>query len=323
MIYQAADQLRDQDADSAYGGDLGSETASLTSSITNYRYENGRRYHSYGAGEYWAPNDEAQSDQLDIAHHIFLILFNGKLFHAPIGDSPQEVLDLGTGTGIWASDFADQFATANVTGTDISPIQSTWVPPNCRFEVSDCTEEWTFPAGHFDFIHVRSLYGSIVDWPAFYKRVYTHLKPGGWFEQVEYSVDWVTDDDSIPEGHIFRDASAYYVEAGERMGRTFRILDLQKDYISEAGLVNVVKDRYKMPLGPWAKDKKLKEVGRWHLLEAHQGIEGWTVALFTRILGWSAEEVQVFLAKVRQGFGDRSIHAYTRVSVVYGQKPEQ
>lgn len=27
---------------------------------------------------------------------------SGKLYYAPIGDSPQKIIDLGTGTGIWA-----------------------------------------------------------------------------------------------------------------------------------------------------------------------------------------------------------------------------
>jgi SAM-dependent methyltransferase len=293
----------------------------LASSITNYRFENGRRYHAYKDGKYWAPNDEDQNGQLEIANHIFLLLFDGALFQAPLDPSPKEVLDIGTGTGIWAIDFADQFPSASVTGTDLSPIQPTWTPPNCRFEIDDCTEEWTFRKNSFDFIHVRSLYGSIADWPAFYRQVYAHLKPGGWYEQVEYSVDWKADDDSIPPGHIFREASARYVEAGEKMGKTFRIVDLQRDFVVEAGLVNVVEKRYKMPLGPWSAEKKQRDIGRWHLLEAYQGIEGWTMALFTRILGWSAERVQVFLVGVRDGFKDRSIHAYTSVSVVYGQKP--
>lgn len=30
-----------------------SELTSLRSSITNYYYENGRRYHAYHAGAYW------------------------------------------------------------------------------------------------------------------------------------------------------------------------------------------------------------------------------------------------------------------------------
>jgi hypothetical protein len=99
---------------------------------------------------------------------------------------------------------------------------------------------------------------------------------------------------------------------------------MQKDLIDAAGFVNTSERRFKMPLGPWAADKKLKEIGRWHLLEAYQGIEGWTMALFTRILGWQYEEVQVFLAKVREGFGQTmKIHTYTSGSVVLGQKPLQ
>lgn len=114
------------------------------------------------------PNDEQAADQLDICHHICNLTMDGKLFLAPIGPSPQRVLDVGTGTGIWAIDFADQHPTAAVVGTDLSPMQPQAVPPNLRFEIDDCTQPWTFTPGSFDFIHVRSMYGSVADWPAFY-----------------------------------------------------------------------------------------------------------------------------------------------------------
>lgn len=35
-------------------------------------------------------------------HHMFTLLFDGKLFLAPIPPNPQKVIDVGTGTGIWA-----------------------------------------------------------------------------------------------------------------------------------------------------------------------------------------------------------------------------
>jgi len=38
-------------------------------------------------------------------HEMFLTLLDRKLYLAPIGESPRRVLDLGTGTGIWAIDF--------------------------------------------------------------------------------------------------------------------------------------------------------------------------------------------------------------------------
>jgi methylase of polypeptide subunit release factors len=82
------------------------------------------------------------------------------------------VLDLGTGTGIWAIDFADQFPSAIVIGTDLSPIQPTWVLPNVRFEIEDFNDEWTFKPNDFDYIHMRCIYGTVADWPIFYKQVY-------------------------------------------------------------------------------------------------------------------------------------------------------
>ena len=92
------------DTDSAFGdgSDLESATTSLRTSAMAYRYEHGRRYHAYRAGQYWGPNDEQQADQLDIGHHMYTLLQEGKLFLAPIGDNPKRALDIGTGTGIWA-----------------------------------------------------------------------------------------------------------------------------------------------------------------------------------------------------------------------------
>jgi SAM-dependent methyltransferase len=240
-------------------------------------------------------------------------MFDGMLHFAPIGDHPQKVLDVGTGTGIWAIDFADQYPSAEIIGTDLSPIQPSWVPPNLRFEIDDCTDSWTYEPNSFDYIHVRGLYGCVKDWPQFYREVMDHLKPGGWYEQVEYSVHWRADDGSIPEGHVFQQWSELFVEAGERIGKTFRILDLQKQFLIDGGFDNVVEKKYKMPVGPWSSDPKLKDVGKWHLFECYQGIEGWSMALLTRVMGWSEPEVQVFLAQVREAFKDKSVHAYTSV----------
>ena len=42
------------DNDSALGGSLiGHDTQTVASCMTDYRYENGRRYHAYRDGEYW------------------------------------------------------------------------------------------------------------------------------------------------------------------------------------------------------------------------------------------------------------------------------
>ncbi len=75
----------DNDRDSAYGESLqASDMASISSAITKFRYENGRRYHAYQDGAYWAPNDEVHNDQQDMAHHLWLLTFDNKLYLAPI-----------------------------------------------------------------------------------------------------------------------------------------------------------------------------------------------------------------------------------------------
>lgn len=43
---------------------------------------------------------------IDQSHHIYLMLLKGELHRAPVKD-PKRVLDIGTGTGIWAIDFAE------------------------------------------------------------------------------------------------------------------------------------------------------------------------------------------------------------------------
>lgn len=78
---------------------------------------------------------EQQNPQQTDSHHWFTLIHEGGLFWAPIKDAIKTALDVGTGSGIWAMDFADQFPSTSVVGTDISPIQPAWVPPNLRFEI--------------------------------------------------------------------------------------------------------------------------------------------------------------------------------------------
>jgi ubiquinone/menaquinone biosynthesis C-methylase UbiE len=52
--------------------------------------------------EYGLPIDEEELDRIDMSHAKYVMLMEKKLFLAPISPIPQRILDLGTGTGIWA-----------------------------------------------------------------------------------------------------------------------------------------------------------------------------------------------------------------------------
>jgi methylase of polypeptide subunit release factors len=54
---------------------------------------------------------------MDLNHEILVQLLEGH--KAPIGKNPQRILDVGTGTGIWAIDMANRYPSAEVLGIDL------------------------------------------------------------------------------------------------------------------------------------------------------------------------------------------------------------
>lgn len=57
--------------------------------------ESGRSYHGYRQGKYFLPNDAAEQDRLDVQHHMFSLLLDGKLSLAPMVVAPKFVMDVG------------------------------------------------------------------------------------------------------------------------------------------------------------------------------------------------------------------------------------
>jgi hypothetical protein len=113
-----------------------------------------------------------------VSHILFLKLFNDKPYIAPI-EAPKNIIDLGTGTGLWASFVADWFdgtehPRANVIGVDLAPQQESSVQTNLCFEVDDITNDWTTDT-LFDLVHIRMLWGVINDWPKVYAESFKYV----------------------------------------------------------------------------------------------------------------------------------------------------
>ncbi|KAJ5568263.1 hypothetical protein N7450_010749 [Penicillium hetheringtonii] len=296
------------DTKSLVGSDL-----SFASSVRDYCYENGRRYHAYRHGQYPFPNDEEEQDRLALMHHLFKLLSGGYLHRAPIprdrdqpstssdpsssSSSPsssdvnseiandtsttntntntnintplRRILDIGTGTGEWAIEMAEDYPTIDIIGTDLSPIQPNWAPPNCRFFIDDAESDWTFtPDEAFDYIHARSLGGGI-------------------------------DDESHHRAEAIMDWQDRLTEASHQFGKPMNVAPLIENWMITEGFENVSDDRYKCPVGGWAKNRRLKEIGRVGKVTILQVVEPYTLALFTRVLGFTFQQAQEYMDKVR------------------------
>jgi len=308
--------------ESGYGSGLSEySTDSLTSSIRNYRYENGRRYHAYKAGSYPLPNDEREQERMDIVHHMYLLMLDGELHLAPVGPDIQRILDVGTGTGIWAIDAAETYRSAEVIGTDLSPIQPTWVPPNVSFQIDDAEEPWTFKSESFDLVHIRHLNGGIKDWGNLCKQTYNGLKPDGYVDITEYELLLYSDDDSIPKGSSL---DRYYIlvnEAANKSGGEFRLAANLDPFLKEAGFVGIHHEVRKLALGTWAADKKQKEIGAYMMLTVEDAFESYGMALLTRVLEMPVPEVEELIRVAKEQAKSRQIHGYVKVHLYYGRKP--
>ncbi|KFY73664.1 hypothetical protein V499_06266 [Pseudogymnoascus sp. VKM F-103] len=129
IVVDENDALADFDDEAFDSGSSagGSAFTSITSSVLRGEVaEGGRTYAVYGKEEYGLPMDDTELNRLDMSHAKYYGLLEKKRFLAPIGDSPQKILDLGCGTGIWCIDVADEYPSAEVIGVDIAPTQPEW-----------------------------------------------------------------------------------------------------------------------------------------------------------------------------------------------------
>ncbi|KAK6840877.1 hypothetical protein PG987_001737 [Apiospora arundinis] len=307
--------------------------------------ENGRTYSGYyREGRYMLPNDGPEQDRLDLQHQVWRLLLDDALYLAPLHHHHHQepsasasasaaaedggiknVLDIGTGTGIWPIEFAEENPGARVVGTDLSLIQPPpdRVPPNCHFVREDSEEdEWVHEV-EFDYIHMRAMLSCFTDHRAMIRKIYENLRPGGWFESQDFNFDLVPADaatEVLLANSYLQQWNKLIVDGMKELGRDLHVATNYAQWLKDAGFVDVQQKLLLCPLNPWPRNRREQEIGLYFETNSVESLEGLGVKILTR-RGMPVEEIQTWVARVEQDIMNRQMHIYTSVYVIYGRKP--
>ncbi|KAF3480400.1 uncharacterized protein GIQ15_05747 [Arthroderma uncinatum] len=244
--------------------------------------------------------------------------------------NPDSSISLTSSVTDYPMENAEIFPDAEIIGTDLSPVQPGQVPPNVQFYVDDATEsDWLWPKDHFDYIRSSMLIGALDSYPSLLKTAFGYIKPGGYIECHEWDIACYCDDGTLPppradfQGpYAFQNWLQYCRLSTGNLDRPVFVAHEISTWMKEAGFVDVQERITKVPLNPWPKDPHLKRLGAWSERNWLDGLAAFSYAPFgSRGLGWTQEEIEVFLVDVRKSIQDRKVHTYQQFHVVTGRKP--
>jgi len=144
-------------------------------------------------------------------------------------------------------------------------------------------------------------------------RVISHavdaLAPGGFLE-IQDAILWFRCDDG-PVGPIVNQWQVMLHDAASKSGRDWLCPGKYKEYMSNAGLVNVEQVEYRWPVNPWPVEEHEQNRGVWTLDNlCDDWVESLSMVVMIEQLGMTQEEVRNFLTCVLKEISDKRIHAY-------------
>ena len=125
-----------------------------------------------------------------------------------------------------------------------------------KFEIDDAEETWTFQH-QFDFIHVRYLAAAITDWPKLMRQAFDATKPGGWAEIQDFDITYYSEDGSLKPDHEIQKWITTLLNASRDFNRDPCPGSSLEGWMKDAGFQDVHHEKFKLPIGPWPKDKHL------------------------------------------------------------------
>ncbi|GKT47493.1 putative methyltransferase tdiE [Colletotrichum spaethianum] len=177
------------------------------------------------------------------------------------------------------------------------------------FEIDDLELDWEWNRP-FDYIFNRSLAGSWSNFRSIIQKAFDNLEPGGYFEIQDLELPSYCDDDSVPPTAALYRWQHALVDASNEIGRPLNYAPTCIDDLRDVGFVEIHHQVFKWPFNNWSDDPKLKEIGRWNCANLDMGLEGFSLALMTRVKGWARDAVEKLCDEVKNEVKDTRLHAY-------------
>ncbi|KAF8926988.1 hypothetical protein BGZ58_010725 [Dissophora ornata] len=268
----------------------------------------GRRRHTVENAPYMLPNDLTESDRLDAQHYLVRFVFKGNFNVKLDPEANIKILDVATGTGVWALEMAHEFPKADVYGVDISAIFPAEIKPkNCHFQLCNILDGLPFPDNHFDFIYQRLLVYALT--PAQRKQVNVELmrvlKPEGYLQLVE------SDGLVYNPGPEMERVNQLSLETSLRHGVDPREVQTMKSGLKHAGYTGVNSFTMALPVGDWGGKAGSLSMQNMHGLA--------TIWLKGEVGRHNQEECDAVLKLI--DVECERLQSYYKVWLVVGQKP--
>lgn len=279
---------------------------------------------------------DGDARRLNQQHQVFRLLLAAAtdppppstLLITPLPDSSNaqtfRVLDLGTGTGIWAAEFALEHPAASVLGIDLFPPSFEPRPPNCSYAVLNAEgndAEWDalLPPGTFDLIHTRMFLMTLRDSKRVVERIHRALRRGGRVEFQEKQDPYRSLDEEEEQERPLLRHSRLRIEAAMRCGLDRTVTRKIPLWMEQLGFEHVISEEKRIPIGGWMEGSEVLKVAgeKWRECIAW-GTLGFCRQVFMEGFGWSEEQV---LENVREAVEDLGKgRVYGAIMFITGRK---